>query len=166
MCFSSVWDGGGRSPIERRPPRPGAWRTPPRSRRATGSYRCPSPQGRESSYLSRALPKTLLHFGRPFCFERASPASPHRNGIGPGETRSRAPKTRRDHVDGLFRLRRRPAKSLVMQKLYSAVAFGSPLLTSAEYSNTLARHLEGFKGIETHISRKRTGRSWRGTGRA
>lgn len=43
-----------------------------------------------------------------------------------------APKTRRDHVDGLFSSPPRDGLRCV-QKLYSAVAFGSPLLTSAEY---------------------------------
>ena len=38
--------------------------------------------------------------------------------------------------------------------MYSAVAFGSPLLTSAEYPDTLARPFDGFKVIDkqTHIT--------------
>ena len=55
---------------------------------------------------------------------------------------------KRDHVDGLFASRRLAAIVLVVQKLYSAVAFGSPLLTSAEYPITLARRFECFKGID------------------
>ena len=77
-------------------------------------------------------------------------------------TRNRAPRTRRDHVDGLFTLRRHPAKPFNSQKLYSAVAFGSPLLTSAEYPSNLSQRFEGFKGIEV-IARKKTGRTWRDT---
>jgi predicted Zn-dependent protease with MMP-like domain len=49
---------------------------------------------------------------------------------------------------------------LFFEKLYSAVAFGSPLLTSAEYPDTLAQPNESYKGI-ANIPRKRTGSSWR-----
>jgi predicted Zn-dependent protease with MMP-like domain len=65
-------------------------------------------------------------------------------------------------VNGLFRSVRAARTRCVCQKLYSAVAFGSPLLTSAEYQINLSRPFTEFKG-NARISRKMTGRSWRQT---
>jgi hypothetical protein len=51
---------------------------------------------------------------------------------------------------GLSSSRRLRGEGATCGKLYSAVAFGSPLLTSAEYRNNLARTEATFKGIEAH----------------
>jgi predicted Zn-dependent protease with MMP-like domain len=50
-------------------------------------------------------------------------------------------------------------ETAAIPKLYSAVAFGSPLLTSAEYPTNLSRPFVEFKG-NVPISRRQIGRSW------
>ncbi len=104
-----------------------------RDKRAPGSM----------SYPTKLLPKTVLHFDAPCVRKKRGP------GVAtaslPAMTKPRA-KMRRDHVDGLFRSMRAGGTRCVFQKLYSAVAFGSPLLTSAEYPITLSRPIVEFKG--------------------
>ena len=47
--------------------------------------------------------------------------------------------------------------------MYSAVAFGSPLLTSAEYADYLNTRRKYVSRGETKIPRRRKGESWRAT---
>ena len=80
----------------------------------------------------------------------------------PRNTKSRAQKREETTLMASSDPCARPETALLCQKLYSAVAFGSPLLTSAEYPTTLPRPFAEFKG-NVPISRRQTGRSWLAT---
>lgn len=103
--------------------------------------------GRGGSYPSDVLPKALLRFARLRLSKNRSSARDR--GVASfafdGTT-----KTRRDHVRWPLLVSVAARRRRVPQKLYSAVAFGSPLLTSAEYSDNLAHPNAVFKGNETH----------------
>ena len=96
------------------------------------------------SYPTDLLPKAVLIFG---C--RQDQIRPDRIGLD-----ERTPKQRDHRSDGLlpaplstFRAPRAGRGSTHDQKMYSRVAFGSPLLTSREYSNNLTHARTSVQGI-------------------
>src|SRR5262249_14387552 len=101
---------------------------------------------------STLLPKTLLMFAR---------AARKRN--GPSIASSSERKTKRPPADGLLPALLSGSRSRaapVQQKMYSRVAFGSPLLTSREYSDNLTRPKNEVQG-RRNVSRRFFSRSGR-----
>jgi len=96
------------------------------------------------SYAVLSLPKTLLSFTRRSLFKSGRRA--HRE---PADRDDRNGGRKREETTQMASSRPAVSSDLagLPQKLYSAIAFGSPLLTSAEYPNNLARRFEAFKGI-------------------